>query len=409
MKRTASVALGLAVCTACSDSPRSLQTLLLPTPPATYEAVDLGTLAPPGDPGGGRSHATDINDLGQVVGYSLTGGEPRPYGEMHAFFWENGVMTDLGTLDAPGRAWSTALFINAAGQVTGVSNVAATERHPFLWQDGVMQDLGTLGGTWGEPRGINIAGQVVGYSTTATGESHAFLWQSGGMQDLGTLGGPSSDAHSINAVGQVVGEATTATGETHAFLWDSGVLQDLGTLGGTFSTANAINAHGQVTGESTDLTGVHHAFLWEQGVMNDLGTLPGYVTSSGSAVTALGAVAGITSTATGTQHGFFWEMGAMYDIGTLGGTRTWVLGVNPRGQVVGVSFTCGNIFCAQAYSWEDGVITRLPALPGHRNANAAAVNTRGDVVGESSLQVDSDLRRAVLWRRAEAGVLAGLP
>ena len=61
--------------------------------------------------------------------------------------------------------------------------------HGFVWQDGKMTDLGTLGGRSSRPRAINERGQVVGESVTASGETHPFLWQNGKMTDLGTLGG----------------------------------------------------------------------------------------------------------------------------------------------------------------------------------------------------------------------------
>jgi probable HAF family extracellular repeat protein len=46
----------------------------------------------------------------------------------------------------------------------------ATRAH-FFWQDGEMTDMGTLGGTFTIATGINNRGQAVGYSAR-----HAFLW-----------------------------------------------------------------------------------------------------------------------------------------------------------------------------------------------------------------------------------------
>ena len=84
--------------------------------------------------GGGYSSAEDINDAGQVVGYSTTGS-----GVTHGFRWDKGVMTDLGSL---GGDVSDAMGINPAGQVVGTSYTPIppiSGGHPraYLWQAGV--------------------------------------------------------------------------------------------------------------------------------------------------------------------------------------------------------------------------------------------------------------------------------
>src|SRR5262245_45113186 len=55
--------------------------------PFSYTVTDLGTL------GGKGSVACGINSRGQVVGFSSIA-----TGQLHAFLWSHGVMTDLGTL-----------------------------------------------------------------------------------------------------------------------------------------------------------------------------------------------------------------------------------------------------------------------------------------------------------------------
>ena len=57
---------------------------------------------------------------------------------------------------------SWAVAINDRGQVVGSSDTAAGDLHAFLYSDGAMTDLGTLGGTNSWASGINDRGQVVG-------------------------------------------------------------------------------------------------------------------------------------------------------------------------------------------------------------------------------------------------------
>ena len=105
--------------------------------------VDLGALGP--RPALNQSQTRQINDHGQIVGYSNLGptpayhsGEPVP--ASLAFIYENGIMKSLGTL--PGYNSSYALSVNNSGEVigscsiNGVGNVAW-----FIWTGGKMYDF----------------------------------------------------------------------------------------------------------------------------------------------------------------------------------------------------------------------------------------------------------------------------
>jgi probable HAF family extracellular repeat protein len=92
------------------------------------------------------------------------------------FVWRDGTTTELGTL---GGFISDATDINNRGQIVGFSSFADYQ-HPFhavLWHKDEMTDLGTLGGPSSEALGINDAGHIVGASDTSTGELRAVLWK----------------------------------------------------------------------------------------------------------------------------------------------------------------------------------------------------------------------------------------
>src|SRR5439155_1745606 len=166
----------------------------------------------------------------------------------------------------------------------------------LLWEDGTMTDLGTLGGPDSYAYGLNNRGDVVGWTTGASGRPRAFLWSNGSMSDIGTLGGDAAEAWDINDAGQIVGDSE-AFGLSHAFLWQDGTMTDLGTLGGIrgFSGAYGINEAGQVVGYSyTQTYGMEHACLWQDGVMTDLGAREGY-TSRAFAISDVGQIVGTSN------------------------------------------------------------------------------------------------------------------
>jgi probable HAF family extracellular repeat protein len=331
-----------------------------------------------------------INERGQIVGSSVT-----PIGSRHAFLWQNGRMTDLGTL---GGLFSSATAVSDRGQIIGLSAITGNRLfHPFLWQNGRMTDLakrrlrvkGTYAAidTYGEGLvGINERGQVAGTSTV-TGQRRGYLWQEGRMTDLGTLGSGDSYVSAMNERGQVVGGSTTKRGERHAFLWEKGKMIDLGTLGGTRSEAAMVNERGQVVGTSETKSLKMHAFLWQNGKMSDLGTLGG--NSFASAINGRGQVIGGSDTENGRTHVFLYENGKMRDLDS-----GYPITINERGQVVGFSSTADGQ--SHAFLWENGKKTNLGTLPGLNASQPTALNEHNQIVGTSS-DLQTGLGHAVLW------------
>jgi probable HAF family extracellular repeat protein len=177
---------------------------------------DLGTLLA----SGGYSLAEGINRYGEVVGQCTVG----PGGQTHAFVWTKAHgMKDLGTL--PGGANSFAYQVNDLGQIVGFSDSGASYSHAALWTPAhKIQDLGTLANAIASSaNGINNSGQVVGYAIFSNAAYHAMIWtQATGMQDLNALIAASSGwtlefAFAINDSGQITGTGTI-NGAEHAFL-----------------------------------------------------------------------------------------------------------------------------------------------------------------------------------------------
>jgi probable HAF family extracellular repeat protein len=191
-----------------------------------------------------------------------------------AFIWQNGKMTALGTL---GGKSSAAVAINDRGQVAGWSETKTGVGHAFLWQLGKMRDLGTLSGKkWSSAVAINARGQVIGDSfgrldrEGADAAPVAFVWQNGKMTGLGTLGAESSTASAINDSGQIVGNALGKNTE-RAFSWQNGKASYLAMPPrATGSVGVAVNNRGQVVG-SAGGPGTMAPFLWEGGRATALG------------------------------------------------------------------------------------------------------------------------------------------
>lgn len=317
--------------------------------------IDLGTLE-----GHTYSDATDINNLGQVVGRSHLSGA---YSDTRAFLYSDGTMTGLGSLNNPDRG-SEPMAINDSGQIVGCSTVwkqgwISDAPHAFLYSGGMMTDLGTFLPSspdhvaWYSDtcaRGINSRGQIVGGSNVQLSGapvlygSHAFLYSGGVMTDLGTLipsGNASleSDAVDINDNGEIVGSSQIDFYFRHAFLYSNGVMTDLGSLSDQQSWGAAINASAQIVGWSQVAGGVYHGFLYSGGVMTDLGTLAGRNTWALD-INASGQIVGTSQMANGDYHAYLFSDGVMTDLNALidpdsGWTLNQAAAINDLGQIVG--------------------------------------------------------------------------
>jgi len=266
-----------------------------------------------------------------------------------------------GLGDLPGgEFFSKAYGISADGSVVvGESKSALGEPfEAFRWESDVLSSLTAPGDPFfaSSAYAISADSSVIvglGYSQTRP-YSEAFRWtESGGVQGLG--GFPpvfaGSRAYGASADGSViVGEAPSAT-DFEAFRWSK--EEGMVGLGRTRSTAYAVSADGSViVGESRSATAQdHEAFRWtkEEGMVG-LGFLepvePIFAYSGATAVSADGSV------------------------------------------IVGYSASPLPVPAAEAFRWEDGVMTGLGV-----GGFAWAVSADGSViVGENRIT-----DRAFIW------------
>ncbi len=222
---------------------------------------NLGTLL-----GGRSSQGSDINDSGQVAGFSHINGCCDNGGFLTQ---PNQNINDADRIPDPSGLRELGAFgVNNLGHATGDLRVASGKEHLFLFDGTNTHDLGSLGGSLTRGNAINDSGVIAGTGNTVSGEERAFIWTpsiangiTGSLTSLGTLGGDLSNADDINEMGFVVGSSRTTDGEMAGFVFDglsminlndvidpsdgwfiqrAGAINDLGQIGAT-----AINADGQ--------------------------------------------------------------------------------------------------------------------------------------------------------------------
>ncbi|HVO81049.1 MAG TPA: hypothetical protein VMT28_09970 [Terriglobales bacterium] len=408
-----------------------------------YRLIDLGTFGGPqsylNDENDGNNSATVLNNRGAIAGWADTP-TPDPFPAFcfdedcfvsHAFRFHAGVMTDLSAL-ADGLS-SQANWISASGLVAGVSQNGEIdplipgwpELRAVLWQNGGITDLGTLpsGGYESFATAVNSRGRVVGAALNTvpddfsmlgpgflTTQTRAFLWQNGTMQDLGTLGtGTDAMAQFINERGQVVGWSYTSSAPNTScplflplalgsFIWDEkNGMRDLGSLGGTCAVATGVNDQGIVIGDNVDDNMIERGFLWHNGSIQDLGGTIGGSQTTAEAINQAGQVVGIATLAGEVSfHTTLWKhVGQITDLGAVDQDPcSFPSAINSKTQIVGASLPgCAFDNNSRAFLWQNGSMLDLNALisPGaslHLQW-ARDINDRGEIAG-IGLDVDNN-------------------
>jgi len=176
--------------------------------------------------------------------------------ESHAFYRSTtGELTDIGTL---GGSRSIATDINNLGAIVGTAKNSSGFSEAFFYTVGSgLQALGTLGGPTSIAQSINDNAMIVGSSTSEDFAQHAALFDLAGLPVDLAPNWAQSGASDVNNANQVVGFVTdTPNQDFQAALFSSTggqpeLLEDLIPLGSgwdVLGAAAAINNSGQILG-----------------------------------------------------------------------------------------------------------------------------------------------------------------
>jgi len=337
----------------------------------SYKVTDLGALG-----NDNLSCAMSINNEGWVViqDASMVPGQQDNAGgtilKARDAIGINGSQIDLGTLGGE-NSWMNWGEINDFGQIVGYSETAVPDPNgedvctfgthrtcrPFIWQFFHMRALPTLGGNNGQASAINNRGQIVGFAEDGTVDSSCpagktnnrtqlpVLWENdkAKAKSLPTGNDPSGNALWINDKGQIVGFTGDCAATSHAVVWDH---DKVSTLADNETGAEAFgnNNRGQIVGfVGAPNSGVPNAALWQNDMLINLGLLPGDLGGIASGINDKGQVVGSNfDSQFNWNHAFIWQNNVMTDLNALFPHNSNLLAVmankiNERGQISGMA------------------------------------------------------------------------
>ncbi len=369
-------ALVVALATVCVGCAIAATASAAETSPPDYSVIDLPSL------GGTISQGSSINTFGLIAGFSDLSGNTVT----HAAAWWFGKQYDLGTLGGANSAveWPVK---NDFGVISGIAQTdkpnpldepwscaafIPSDGHAclgFAWKFGAMQPLQPLPGGYNSfATGTNNRFQTVGWAENGVHDPNCNSGQI--LQFLPVVWGP--DPSQIQALPLETGDDSGAATE----------INDRGEIVGISGTCD------QAVGRYT----AKHMVLWKNGKAIDLGNIGGNSWNTPMAINQRGDIVGFAGTAPGpfpTLHAFYRSRagGPPVDLGSLDGPagNSEALGINDRGQVVGLSCDANFANC-HGFLWQNGKMTDLNDLTqGYSGTILAAqdINDLGQITGQA--------------------------
>lgn len=257
-----------------------------------------------------------INNVGEVVGgYVGQGGDDA------AFLYKGGAVSELFSMQGffGADAFLGAAGLNDDGIVAG--NIYAQNNYRgFIYDHGISRSLrddlraafptnppgmDITGDFRAITTDINNQGEVVGVYRAVQSDSDnsprfGLVDYNGAVTLLQVPGAANTDAFGINDAGEIVGGS-----DVGAFIYENGNYTILtAPMAATGTTvAEDVNDQGDIIGNYTDAAGIRHGFVYRDGTYITLDG-PGAVSTTLSDINSRGEIVGNYTSADGTNHAF---------------------------------------------------------------------------------------------------------
>lgn len=281
------------------------------------------------------------------------------------------ISTVLGYLDLPFRT-----VINDQGQILGTLK---TPSHAAIWQNGHVTDLGTLGGAVSTPFALNQHGDVIGYSSagSVTAPKVPFIYVAGTPQMQPVAGlDQYSQLIAFNNQRQIL--ATSTNGHV---VWQYGVAKDATKFFG-FDPGPALVENPNQPGTYYQLPGIYNGVLVHG--LNDAGEILGSLVTSIYTGYSYGGSAHFFIYSPMGGHGL--QPGLNYD--PFRYPQDMLVAWNRNGQLIYLadfnSFNANPVY----YFSDQGHVRPLqdlvPPSSGWTDLTPYGINDRGEIVGQGS-------------------------
>ena len=321
------------------------------------------------------------------------------------------------------------LYVLLAAACCGAiaQSAAATPSHQTMYRVTILSNAGAAGNS------INDLGLIGGSYTLANNSVHANLWAFGNQIDLGTLGTGAALSSRVqwpvkNVLGLISGISLTDKLDPNqegwscgfflpnpnfnvclGFVWDprTAKMRPLPTLGGTNGFATGTNNLGETVGWAENTVRDPSCILpqvlqfrpvvWGPGreQIHELPLAEGDTSGAATALNDRGQIVGISGSCgfavggpTG-KHAVLWDNGVVTVIVNPNGAPYWntPMMINERGDVVGFAGVpgdaAGNFTPPFLWTRKEG-FRFLPLLKGEIAGIATSINERRQIVGYSN-------------------------